>query len=101
MKLTYEKINQLARLLTTALTDLDEVEIYEEPNTIRQEIIKILNDLMREEEEIDNRVRQQITSQKKTIPEGSAEWDILYRKYYSDALRKLGITVSAPQQARV
>src|SRR5579875_2558771 len=78
MKLTYEKINQLARLLTTALTDLDEVEIYEEPNTIRQEIIKILNDLMREEEEIDNRVRQQITSQKKTIPEGSAEWDILY-----------------------
>ena len=27
------------------------------------------------------------------VPEGSAEWDILYRKYYSDELRKLGITV--------
>lgn len=99
MKLTSEKIGQLGRLLMTAISDLDEVEIYEEPNTIRQEIIKILNYLMREEEEIDHRVREQIASQKKTIPEGSAEWEILYRKYYADALRKLGIAIPA-QQAR-
>ena len=96
MKLTYEKINKLSHQLINAIRELDEIEIFEEPNAIRQEIVKILNDLMREEEEIDNRVRQQITSQKRTIPEGSAEWDILYKKYYSDALRKLGITVSAP-----
>ncbi len=96
MKLTYEKIHQLARLLTTAITDLDEVEIFEEPNTIRQEIVKIINDLAREEEQLDARVTQQITSQKRTIPEGSAEWDILYRKYYLDALRKLGIVVAPP-----
>jgi len=54
---------------------------------------------MREEEEIDRRVHEQIASQKKTIPEGSAEWEILYRKYYADALRKLGIAVPT-QQAR-
>lgn len=99
MKLSYEKIHQLGRLLTTAITDLDEIEIFEEPNTIRQAIIKILNDLMHEEEQIDARVTQQITSQKRTIPEGSAEWDILYRKYYVDALRKLGIVIS-PQAYR-
>ncbi len=99
MKLSTEKIARLARLLTTAITDLDEVEIYEEPNAIRHQIVKILNDLMREEEEVDRRVRQQITSQKRTIPEGSAEWEILYRKYYNDALRKLGVALPA-QQAR-
>jgi len=99
MKLTPEKISQLGRLVMTAIADLDEVEIFEEPNTIRQEIIKILNNLMREEEEIDRRVHEQIASQKKTIPEGSAEWEILYRKYYADALRKLGIAVPT-QQAR-
>ena len=97
-KLSYEKISQLSRLLATAITNLDEVEIFEDPNVIRQEIIKIFNTLMREEEAMDTRVRQQITSQKRTIPEGSAEWDIVYRKYYNDALRKLGVVVSPPQR---
>lgn len=95
MKLTHEKIIQLSHLMMSAITELDEVEIFEEPNTIRQEIVKILNDLMREEENIDQTVRQHITSQKRTIPEGGAEWDILYRKYYTEALRKLGITFPA------
>ncbi len=96
-KLTYEKISQLSRALTTAITELDEIEIFEEPNAIRQEIVKILNALMREDEEIDKRIHEQIASQQRTIPEGSAEWDILYRKYYNDALRKLGVVVSAPK----
>jgi uncharacterized protein len=95
MKLSSEKVNQVSRKMIEAITNLDEVEIFEEPNAIRQEIINILNELLRQEEEIDNRVRQQITSQKRTIPEGSAEWDILYKKYYSDALRKMGIILSA------
>lgn len=97
-KLSYEKISQLSRLLTTAITNLDEIEIFDEPSVIRQEITKIFNSLMREEEAMDARVRQQITSQKRTIPEGSAEWDILYRKYYNDALRKLGVVVSPPER---
>ena len=97
-KLSYEKISRLSRLLTNALAKLDEIEIFEEPSVIRQEITKIFNSLMREEEAMDARVRQQITSQKRTIPEGSAEWDILYRKYYNDALRKLGVVVSPPER---
>jgi uncharacterized protein len=95
MKLSSEKVNQVSRKMIEAITNLDEVEIFEEPNVIRQEIINILNELLRQEEEMDNRVRQQIMSQKRTIPEGSAEWDILYKKYYSDALRKMGIILSA------
>ena len=99
MKLTREKVIQLSHQIMSAIDALDEAEIFEERNTIRQEIVKILTDLLREEEKIDAIVRQHITSQKRTIPEGSGEWDILYRKYYWDELRKLGIT-SAPR-ARV
>lgn len=95
MKLSPEKINQLSRRMTEAISKLDEVEIFEEPNVIRQRIVALLLELLRQEEDVDSRVRQQILSQKRTIPEGSAEWDILYRKYYSDALRKMGIIVSA------
>jgi hypothetical protein len=97
MKLTREKVIQLSHQIMTAIESLDEVEIFEEPNTIRQEVVKILNDLLHEEEQIDESVKRHITSQKRIIPEGSAEWDILYKKYYSDALRKIGITLGAPK----
>jgi hypothetical protein len=36
-------------------------------------------------------VRKKITSQKKSIPEGSEEWDILYRKYYAEEMKRLGV----------
>ena len=40
---------------------------------------------------IDTAARQKILSQRKIIPEGSQEWDILYRKYYNDEVKKLGL----------
>jgi hypothetical protein len=96
MKLSHEKITQLSHRIMEPILRLDEIEIFEDENTIRLEVVKILNDLMSEEERIEATVRQHITSQKRTIPEGSAEWDILYRKYYADELRKLGIVTGVP-----
>jgi len=90
--MTREKVVQLSHQIMSAIDELDEVEIFEEPNVIRQEVVKILVDLQLEEEKIDAAVRQHINSQKRTIPEGGAEWDILYKKYYYDELRKLGIS---------
>jgi hypothetical protein len=99
MKLSHEKVIQLSHRIVSALQEIDEVEIFDDPNTIRQAIVKILSDLLHEEEKIQEAVRLRITSQKRTIPEGGAEWDILYRKYYQDELRKLGI--SQPPRTRV
>jgi hypothetical protein len=95
MPMTREKILQLSHQLMSAIDALDEVEIFEEPNVIRQEIVKILTNLQLEEAKVDIAVRQRITSQKRTIPEGGDEWDILYKKYYYDELRKLGINLPA------
>lgn len=86
---------QLSHRIMSAIEELDEIEIFEEPNTIRQEVVKILTETLHDEEKIDETVRQRISSQKRTVPEGSAEWDILYRKYYAEELRKLGIVPSA------
>jgi len=96
MKLSHEKVIQLSHRMIAAIEALDEIDYREELNTIRLEIVKILNELMREEEKIDTAVRLHITSQKRTIPEGGEEWDILYRKYYQEQLRKLGIQSAAP-----
>ena len=91
MRLTRDKINKLAHVVTDAVADLDSVDFIEDRNTIRQEARKALEKLLMEETKIDAAARQKIASQRKIIVEGSQEWDILYRKYYNEEVRKLGI----------
>ncbi|HZU22263.1 MAG TPA: DUF507 family protein [Terriglobales bacterium] len=91
MRLTRDKINVLARAVTDALAETDSVEFVEDRNTIRQEARRLLEELLKEEAKIDAAARQKIESQRRTILEGSQEWDILYRKYYNEEVKKLGI----------
>ena len=91
MRLSRDKVNKLAHAVANALTELDQVEFIEDPNTIRMEARKILEDLLNDEEKLDLAARQKIESQRRTITEGTQEWDILYRKYYNEEVKKLGI----------
>lgn len=91
MRLSQDKVNKLAHTVMEALRASDEVDFIEDPNTIRQEARKLLIDLFMAETKIDAAARQKIESQKRIIPEGSQEWDILYRKYYNEEVKKLGI----------
>lgn len=90
-RLSRDKVNVVARAVAEALKQMDEVEFIEDPNTIRQEVRRLLEELLKEEEKIDQAARQKIESQRRTITEGSTEWDILYRKYYNDEVKKLGL----------
>jgi hypothetical protein len=92
MRLSRAKIVRLSHKITEELVKSDDVEFIEDRDTIRQEIVHILESLLREEEKLDAEVRRKITSQKKEIPEGSQEWDILYRKYYAEEMKKLGVS---------
>ena len=58
--MSHEKIIQISHRIMGAIEALDEVEIFEEPNTIRQEIVKILTELMHEEEKMDEVVKARI-----------------------------------------
>ena len=91
MRLTREKIIRLSHQITDIIVSSDDVEFVEDRDTIRQQVVQILTATLRDEEKADAEVRKKITSQKKEILEGSEEWDVLYRKYYADELRRLGI----------
>jgi len=91
MRLSREKIVRLSHLAVEVLAGFDEVEFIEDRNTVRLEIVRIFQDLLRQEEQIELAAKQKILSQKRPIPEGSAEWETLYRKYYDEELRRLGI----------
>ena len=91
MRISRDKLNKLAHTVADALADIDQVGFLEDRNTIRQEARKALEALFAEETKIDQAARLKISSQRKIIAEGTQEWDILYRKYYNDEVRRLGI----------
>ncbi len=91
MRLSREKVNKLAHAVTDVLAATESIEFLEDRNTIRLEVRRLLENLMAQEARIDAAARQKIESQRRTILEGSQEWDILYRKYYNEEVKKLGI----------
>lgn len=91
MRLSRDKVNKLAHVVTDAVADMDSVDFIEDRNTIRLEVRKIIEELLMQEARIDQEARRKIESQKRTIIEGSEEWTILYRKYYNDEVKKLGL----------
>ena len=99
MRLSREKTVRLSHFITDVLVAGEDVEFIEDRATIRQNVVEILLSLLKEEEQMDAQVRQKIASQKKEILEGSEEWEVLYRKYYADEMRRMGITHITHQQS--
>ena len=71
MRLSRDKVNVLARAVADTLKTMDEVDFIEDPNTIRQETRKILEDLLNQGSKNSTAARLKIESQKRTILEGS------------------------------
>jgi len=91
MRLSRDKVNRIShRILDTLVADAG-VEFIEDRDAIRTEVIQVIQEILRQEELVDAEVRRKISSQKKTIVEGSEEWDILYRRYYAEELKRSGI----------
>ena len=100
MRITREKIVRLSHRIMDVLVASDDVEFIEDRDTIRQQIITLLTNALREEEKADAEVRKKITSQKREIIEGSEEWDVLYRTYYTEELRRMGVQASSEEHRR-
>jgi hypothetical protein len=88
LKLSREKVLRLSHLILDYINQDDGIEYYVETQELRQEILRLIEGEMKADEAIDALVRQKIESQKRTIPEGSDEWDVLYRKYYEEETAK-------------
>jgi hypothetical protein len=88
VKLSREKVLHISHLVLAQLDHDDGVDYFDEPQQIRQTIVKIIMDEMRNDEMIDALVRRKLESQKRGIVEGSDEWDVLYRKYYEEEVAK-------------
>jgi len=63
-------------------------EIFSEDWVIRKKIAKIFNQHLGMEEQIDKEARAKIS---KSIPEGSPEWEIEYKKIFNQLAKKRGL----------
>ena len=91
MKLSRDKINDISHKLVGAFRKAREFRLKKDPNDVRLEIVKSMTELLAVEEKVDRAARTKIRSQKKEIPEGTEEWDLLHRRYYAEELKKFGI----------
>ena len=92
MRLSREKTVRLSHRVIDYLVEDSNVDFVEDRDTIRLEVVNIITSLLKVEEQVDTEARAKIASQKKEIMEGSEEWDVLYRKYYAEGLRRLGVS---------
>jgi hypothetical protein len=88
VKLSRERVLHISHLILGYLDKDDAVEYFEDPQRIRTQIVKMISDEMKADEAIDALVRRKLESQKRSIVEGSDEWEVLYRKYYEEEVAR-------------
>src|SRR5690242_7441684 len=92
MKLSRDKVSDISHKVVDMLRRSRELRLkHKDPNTVRLEIVRVMTELLTAEDKVDRAARQKIRSQKREIPEGTEEWDLLHKRYYSEELKKLGI----------
>src|SRR4029077_5225294 len=91
MKLSRDKINDISHKMVAAFRKAREFRLKKDPNEARLEIVKSMTELLAVEEKVDRAARTKIRTQKKEIPEGTEEWDLLHRRYYAEELKKFAI----------
>ena len=95
MKLSRDKISDISHKIIEMLRKSRELRLRnKDSNAVRLEIVRQITEVLMTEDKVDRAARNKIRTQKRDIPEGSEEWDILLRRYYSEELKKLGIDIA-------
>src|SRR6478672_6884933 len=84
MKLSRDKVNDLAHKIVSILRKSREFRIRKDPNDLRLAIVREMTGLLQLEDRIDRAARQKIRSQKRDITEGGEEYDLLHKRYYAE-----------------
>ena len=90
MKLSHERCVHLSHQMINALEDEETIDFLGDVNEVRLKVLQILEAEMAREDEMEEAIRRKIAAMKRDLPEGSPEWDLLFRKFYDEELRKVG-----------
>lgn len=84
-RLSDNRVAALARIAIRTMTA--EGEVFSERAAL-VEAKRILAEHFQRDDKTDEIVRRKIASLSRQVPQGSAEWEILYRRYFEEETRK-------------
>lgn len=87
MRLSEDRISHIAHLIFDGVWKDDLVDFTDDDRAL-QEIKRVLAEFLKVEDDADTAARKKIRSLSRDVPEGSREWDILYKKYLDEELNK-------------
>jgi uncharacterized protein len=86
-RLSESRISHLAHLVVNGIKRDGLAELPNEGRAL-SEAKRVLHEFFEREDHYDDIVRQKIQSLSRSIPPGSREWDVLYRKYLEEEMRR-------------
>lgn len=88
MRLSEDRISHLSHLVLDMLMQNRNVDAIQAEERILREIKRTIAGELRFEDDADAAVRRTIQSLSRRVPEGSREWDVLYRKYFEEEMNR-------------
>ena len=86
--LSDEKQMHLAHVIVGSVKGMPQTTLVGDQAQALREVKRVIAEHMKAEEDLEEKVRRRLESYSRPVPEGSQEWDILYRKTYEEELRK-------------
>ncbi|MBI3356745.1 MAG: DUF507 family protein [Nitrospirae bacterium] len=83
-----DKVSHLSHVILAAVKSNKAVKVNSDEERVLKEIKRVLADELAQEEEINRKVKAKLASYSRGIIEGSAEWEVLYRKTFEEEMRK-------------
>jgi hypothetical protein len=86
--LSEDKISHLSHVILQAVKKSPLVTVKDDEGRVLKEIKRVLASELAQEVAIDRKVKEKLASYSRGIIEGSAEWEVLYRKAFEEETRK-------------
>ncbi|OGQ02151.1 MAG: hypothetical protein A2W38_03965 [Deltaproteobacteria bacterium RBG_19FT_COMBO_58_16] len=87
MRLSDDRISHIAHLISDGIWNDDLVDFVDDKKVL-DDIKRTIASFMKIEDDADTSARNKIRSLSRDVPEGSREWDILYKKYFEEEISK-------------
>jgi uncharacterized protein len=88
MRLSEDRISHLSHMILNMLVRDRDVELIQAEERVLREIKRSITGELQFEDDADEAARRTIHSLSRKVPEGSREWDVLYRKYRDEELAR-------------
>jgi hypothetical protein len=88
MRLSEDRISHLSHLILDKIVRDRNIDVLLAEERLLREIKRTITSEFQYEDEADAAARRTIQSLSRRVPEGSREWDVLYRKYFEEEMNR-------------